>query len=135
MIESKTGSIEVAGQTILPHCTELEFLTTGLGKSAKRSESSKGWVIYDGVADEKLSVAFRFKDARLAEVELRFKNNKRKSWDDWSESSEKQLKRKHDEWLEKLLGKPPHKFTWGDVLSIYDQRSGASSIIVRYRSI
>ena len=60
MIEPKTGSIEVAGQTILPHCTETEFITTRLGKSAKRSESSSGWVIYDEVTDEKLAAGFRF---------------------------------------------------------------------------
>ena len=38
----------------------------------------------------------------------------------------------HDARLKATLGNPPYDFAWGKVLSVYDSRSGASSVIIRY---
>ncbi len=54
------------------------------------------------------------------------------TWNDWSESKELKRKESHDKWLEKNIGKPPYKYSWGEISSNYDPRSGSSMITIKY---
>jgi hypothetical protein len=54
------------------------------------------------------------------------------TWADWSEVNEQSRKSLHDTLLSADLGAAPYHFAWGNVMSVYDERSGASRIIVRY---
>lgn len=54
------------------------------------------------------------------------------SWGDWSEEGEMLRKRWHDEWLRGQTGQASHVYGWGEVGSVYDPRSGGSSIFIRY---
>ena len=38
----------------------------------------------------------------------------------------------HDAQLQAMLGDLPYEFAWGKVMSIYDSRSAASRLIIRY---
>lgn len=54
------------------------------------------------------------------------------SWDNWSKEKEINKKAEHDKWLQENLGNPPYKYSWGEITSKYDMRSGSSSITIRY---
>ena len=54
------------------------------------------------------------------------------SWNNWSEGEELKKKDEHDKWLERKIGKPPYKYSWGEISSNYDPRSGSSMITIRY---
>jgi len=54
------------------------------------------------------------------------------SWSNWVEEKELQQKAIHDSLLFKMLNQPPYKYSWGEVQSVYDARSGGSSIIISY---
>jgi len=52
---------------------------------------------------------------------------------DWSRERELDRKAQHDALLSRDLGAPPYAFEWGNILSVFDERSGGSIIIVEYR--
>jgi hypothetical protein len=107
--------------------------------------------LYSDVTEESLNGFPRFTlqpqlvDGNKMSVSLIFNNEKRiflvnisktvdqnDSWDSWSEQHELQRKKEHDRLLEKLIGNTSRKFSWGEITSDYDPRSGSSMITVRY---
>ena len=38
----------------------------------------------------------------------------------------------HDRWLESALGAPPYEYAWGGITSLFDLRTGSSTIVIRY---
>lgn len=54
------------------------------------------------------------------------------SWENWSEVEELKRKDMHDTWLENNIGKPPYKYSWGEISSNYDPRTGSSMITINY---
>ena len=56
------------------------------------------------------------------------------TWDNWSEKEEQKRKAEHDQWLKMNIGKTPYKYSWGEISSNYDPRSGSSMITIRYSS-
>ena len=54
------------------------------------------------------------------------------SWENWSKEEQLKKKDKHDIWLKTNIGKPPYKYSWGEISSNYDPRSGSSMITIRY---
>jgi hypothetical protein len=86
--------------------------------------------------DEQLvSAQLYFKAESLKSISLAF-GDKRfgTSWDDWSEAKERARQSAHLKWLRGFLdGKGPRwRFAWGIIESIYDQKSGGSSIEISY---
>ena len=132
MINKKNGAVEIAGQIIYPDCTSAQFGGMPVAKEGTRKTPSKDWEVFEGIVDAKLLAALRFRAGLLEEVTLRLRDNKPSSWDNWSEESELELKRKHDAWLRECLGEEPYQFSWGMVFSVYDKKTGASSIIIKY---
>jgi hypothetical protein len=85
--------------------------------------------------DQRILLVAFFHIERLTQVELFYllRNEPESSgWENWSEAQEMERKALHDAQLKATLGNPPYDFAWGKVLSIYDSRSGASSVIIRY---
>lgn len=65
----------------------------------------------------------------LAAVDGRFGQ----SWDEWSKEKELARKAHHTHWLAEECGmEASEAFAWGTVSCLFDEKSGASSIIVRY---
>lgn len=58
--------------------------------------------------------------------------NQDNSWDSWSEQYEFQRMKEHDRLLENLIGHTSCKYTWGEITSDYEPRSGSSMITIRY---
>lgn len=68
------------------------------------------------------------------------------SWYDWTEEGELKRKKLHDVFLKEIFQRKPDKnirkpypstcfnFKWGEVCSIFDIRSGSSSISIKYRN-
>jgi hypothetical protein len=38
----------------------------------------------------------------------------------------------HDQWLRALTGHASHVYTWGEIWSGFDPKSGSSSIVIQY---
>lgn len=56
------------------------------------------------------------------------------TWADWSEVNERSEQNKNASWIASNLGvRSPHSFPWGLIDSVFDQKSGSSSIVVTYR--
>jgi len=55
------------------------------------------------------------------------------TWDNYSKDSELDRKDKHDKWLIRKAGNPPYKYSWGEISSNYDPRSGSSMITIKYK--
>lgn len=56
------------------------------------------------------------------------------TWDNWSEQDQLVKKGEHDQWLQKNIGKPPYQYSWGEISSTYDPRSGSSTITFTYKT-
>jgi len=56
-----------------------------------------------------------------------------KTWENWNEEKELKNKKNNDVWLMSNMGKPPYNYTWGNIISDYDMRSGSSLIVIRYQ--
>jgi hypothetical protein len=54
------------------------------------------------------------------------------NWANWSEANELARKKLHDDVLANTIGQPPYRYPWGEIQSMYDPRSGGSSISIHY---
>lgn len=83
--------------------------------------------------NKKVNVTLIFDQSdKLFMVRISLSTGVAKSWENWSEDSEKKLKVTHDNFLEQHLGSPPYDYSWGVIGSNYDPRSGSSMITIRY---
>ena len=115
------------------------FLSSELGKSSKEIISNQEWSTFNtgihSIRGELFVLGLSFFGADLVEFDLtNVQPGEKRTWSDWSKEKEMARKDRHDKWLANQLGKPPYKLAWGQVFSVYDQQSGGSSIIVRYKS-
>jgi hypothetical protein len=60
------------------------------------------------------------------------KNGAVPTWENYSKDNELKKKDKHDKWLKRKIGNPPYKYSWGEISSNYDPRSGSSMITIKY---
>ncbi len=54
------------------------------------------------------------------------------SWTDWSEELVRKNKNDNDNLLFNALGNPPYEYDWGEICSVYDNKSAVSFMIIRY---
>lgn len=82
-----------------------------------------------------------FKKSYISSIELKNADPKLKnSYENWSEDKVEIKRKSHDEWLINQLGHPTeinqanieYNYSWGEVLSYYDPRSGDIGIIINY---
>lgn len=139
MIDQTTGTIVIPGgsESISPDLTRPAFLSSGWASAASvcvKNEPWCSWDLFPVVADgKKWYVRLQFHADRLTRVEVTVADpNERQSWADWSREKEPDRKAKHDALLFRDLGSAPYAFAWGKILSVFDERSGGSSIIVDY---
>ncbi len=114
------------------------FLSSELQASSKETVSNKEWSSFNTgihrICGESFVLSLSFFGADLVEFHLtNVQPGEKDTWSDWSEEKEMARKNRHDKWLANQLGKPPYKFAWGQVFSVYDQKSGGSLIVVRYK--
>src|SRR2546425_13336596 len=152
MINTNDGSIQLESPRycITPRLTKEDFLQSFLGIMSKPYVINPPWCSYwvrpiMMLGDEFAGTLF-FEGSRL--TDFYFASTR----PEFGESSlEKELARKryHEIWLNRLFGtgrihvanpeswdtgeeRVDHIFPWGSVISVYDERSCASRVIVRY---
>lgn len=139
-IAKDTGSVTIAEISISPNLTR---------SALKVSQDFSAWQSYVGDAisyfsykrrvieneSQRILVAVFFHVEQLTEVELFYllpNEPESSGWENWSEAQEVERKALHETQLQATLGESPYEFEWGKVLSVYDSRSGASHLIIRY---
>lgn len=135
-INSITGELQIgrSGFLIGPNLTKDVFLASAEGRMARMSVANQPFATYAfSVNDDlgKFSVRLVFARQKVDTVSVAICSSSR-NWTDWSEENEMQIKAEHDRLLATILGAGPHRFHWGEVVSDYDPRSGASTIRIRY---
>jgi hypothetical protein len=141
MIDQTTGTVTIPGrsESISPDLTRSGFLSSALAGAASVCVKNEPWCSWDlpvAVADgKKWYVRLQFHADLLTRVEVTVADpNERQSWSDWSREKELDRKAQHDALLSHDLGTPPYAFAWGKIFSVFDERSGGSSIIVDYKN-
>ena len=139
MIDHTTGSLHFDDEAIriAPGLTRAAFLASPLGARAEMWVQNEPHCAYRAQArsrGKRFVLVLRFQGENVHSVEVALTGDRwGASWDDWSEARERDRQRAHDAWLRGHLGPPPYDYTWGTVESCYDERSGASMIVVRYQ--
>jgi len=141
MIERTTGQIQFPsdGIRIAPSLSREHFLASPLAAQCRelvRNELYCSFALptvqFDG---RSFAWSLWFRGSVLQSVSIACSAPEfGSSWSDWSEERELALKRLHDSLLESAFGADwqQQRFTWGSVYSVFDPKSGGSSIGVRY---
>jgi hypothetical protein len=118
-----------------PATTRAEFLASELCRDAEIAVANEpfcSWKMSVRAGGRTFGMVVYFKGESLwmislADADPRFGT----SWSGWSKSKQLELKASHDALLSGILGKR-RRFAWGEVSSAFEERDGASSIVVRY---
>ncbi|HRI44282.1 MAG TPA: hypothetical protein PLL78_06920 [Fimbriimonadaceae bacterium] len=108
----------------------------------------KSWSFVGGnVGTARILVSAYFEGSALRMIDLVVTDEPGSTWDEWTTEKEAATKERHDALCRVWLGNPTeilsssdeaisgalhYVFPWGKVLSGYDSKGGASSIMVRY---
>lgn len=135
-IDPQNGEFTVGEQHFSGRLEESEFLSSQIGKSAKKiriSESRNYYETWQNVSSEfEVGLTLGFSNNGLLQrisaqfVRIGLRGSQ------WSKASEDQIKRFHDAWLKKQLGNPPYQFAWGRVKSIVEPHWYSANIIFSY---
>ena len=140
MIDTSSGIIVGdSGQfSFSEHTTERDLLDSILGKEIINSDHYPAANRYSlqpqllGGRTVLLFLSFNLQ-SRLGTIQISVQGDGYPtSWEKWSEQQELNRKAEHDSWLASELGSPPYQYSWGEIESTYDQRTGSSLISVRY---
>ena len=138
IINKTTGAIYLPESILITaEMTRLDFEASSLGKNSKLFVKNDPWNSFHlpkiVLADKRLNVIVFFEWNRLTRVDIAFNLDLNvTTWADWSYENEMANKKYHDALLEENLGQPPYVFSWGKVISVYDERSEGSEIIITY---
>lgn len=135
-INPTTGELQIGrpGSSVGSNLTKADFLASVEGQTARLSVAGLDFATYAiSVKDDLGEFLLRlvFKGQKLDTVSVT-KGDSTCNWSDWSEENEMRTKAEHDRLLATILGAPPYRFPWGEIVSDYDPRGGASTISIRY---
>ena len=139
MLDGTTGDLEIESLSIRigSQFTRQPFLAAALAEHARVLVQNEPYHTFSvgsyELAGLSLSVSLGFYGEQLETIGL-FHDAKAlgSSWADWSEEKERQRKQIHDQWLRALTGHASHVYTWGEIWSGFDPKSGSSSIVIQY---
>ncbi|WP_378154668.1 hypothetical protein [Chungangia koreensis] len=132
------GIIQFGGKVfaISPTLTLQDFLQSDLYSDVKEeiiNDFSRFTLLPQTFNGIRLSVSLLFgNQKKIFLVNISKVMDQDSSWNSWSEQRELERKKEHDILLEKLIGNTSCKYTWGEITSDYDPRSGSSMITIRY---
>lgn len=138
MIDIQTGElISDSGNRIGPNIKRDMFLASEISENATIFVKNEPWCSYR-VAELRISglnfiIILFFYGQDLNRIDMLNSNPQfGETWNDWSEEKELQRKESHEKWLDKIIGSK-RNFSWGNIDSVYDQKSGTSLIIITYK--
>jgi hypothetical protein len=133
-LDATTGSVMLGDSGVLgSHLTKKYFCEEGSARFRQVS-ANNDWARFScRVTDHhgEFAISVILKSNRISEIHLA-KVQGPGSWGNWSEESEREKQVEHDRMLENILGKPPYRYPWGEIVSVYDAKGGASEIVIRY---
>lgn len=138
-IDRATGRITVCRRTV--GAATSRFAADALGGRWRDMRNGYAWldVEHEVPGSGSWLASFSFEGESLEFADLVYVGaDEPRGWGSWSREREEAARLRHDAWLDERLGRGPlwgdtRKFPWGRVWSGYDDRSGGSSIVVRYR--
>lgn len=118
--------------------TRKDFLNSDIYNEAVKEEINSYMHYHlkpQNIIDDKFFITLIFKpEGNIYMMKLRMQvGESLPSWLNWSEDNELELQKAHDKWLKSNFGDPPYNNSWGTISSIYDPRSGSSSITFVYK--
>jgi hypothetical protein len=155
MINREDGSIHIESPDFLitRALTREQFVHSTLGTISEDITANPPWPRYwcrpIVIGGEQFASIICFEGERLHSFDFAsMRSEFGTSWADASLDGELAPKRFHEDWLEQVFISRPeelvasprgraqsmmgYEFSWGRVASVYDDRAGGSSIIVRY---
>lgn len=139
-LDAETGilTIETLSMQVGPDFTRQQFLASPLHRKAQRLIFNEPHCSFltppHSIGGLRFILSLGFFNERLETLSLAHDTPELgTSWDDWTREKEERRKQIHDRWLETQLGTSQRRFAWGEIWSEYDDRSGGSSICIRYR--
>lgn len=140
MLDPATGELILAssGVRLGPALTRTRFLESPLGRQAATSLINEPWARYalelapGDIGPFPATVQVQFNGETLAWITVLDGSPEfGESWDDWSRENEMARRAAHDRWLTSC-GAPPGRYPWALVWSDFDDKSGFSSVVIRY---
>ncbi|WP_319502490.1 hypothetical protein [uncultured Draconibacterium sp.] len=139
MIDIKTGHITIdSNNSINPNLTILELKNLNLGESQVETDFQNGWTSITvknlKIENEYFLMTFSFFNSTIQVISFIVDQNPiqtNKSWWDHSIEKEKIKQKEYSDWLDREIG-TKRKFNWGEIESVFDNKGGGSSIIMRY---
>lgn len=131
MFNISTGTVSHREVVLRRGETREDFLATDAGANAMLILENKGWSTYRLSPDEKVFFIVQFKNDVIEQVRIAIALNANDP-NPWTVKSETARKSLHDQLLQEEIGPPPYRFSWGQIESVTDPRSGASQIIMTY---
>ena len=139
MIDKKSGQLTLGNvKTISPTTALSEIKAFKLSEIQEERDLGNGWIHYTvrnvEESGEFFIFIFFFYKENLDSVSFVVNDSPfdlNSGWDSWSEKTEREKAVKYNSWLNKEIG-IGRKFPWGNIWTDYDQKSGGSSIFIRY---
>lgn len=138
-LDTKTGTLTTdRGEAITPSLTRSSFLASSLGSEAVpsvRNEPYASWWVRRELGGRSFHITIYFEGERLRSLDLALTDSAfGTTWSDWSRERELARKAAHDSWLSEVDSTlaPPRRYGWGQVASVFDERAGASVIVLAF---
>lgn len=139
MIDPQTGDLNISEAVQITPGASLEWIVDlNLGEVQELRDMNNGWKWLTTknvmVGQDYFILTFCFHTNALVRVDLIVSAHKydlTAGWDTWSEVSETQRLADFRKWLEKEVG-IKKKFNWGSAEALFDRKSGASTIVLKY---
>lgn len=132
------GKILIAEDlTLSPQLTRTQFLASASGHTAQHVVNNSAYQAYSFTAQITDAVPCVFtlyfhEDTLRDAMVYPLWTAPAGEWLDSQFALEQENRFRNDALLVTLLGTPPYSYSWGEVLSIYDNRAGCSGILIRY---
>jgi hypothetical protein len=137
-IDSATGALNLPelGLSIFHTLARQEFLKSQAFSQSRPGVQNPPWRTYSlpqiPLADSILHINILFNGEHLDSLSLAHSAEPfGLSWGDWSKEKELARKNFHETWLNQIYA-PVGRYPWGKIESLYDDRGGSSSILIRY---
>jgi len=135
-IDPASGNVELEGSELVisSNLTLSEFLSSSAGAFAQLDVRNAPYETYSISLKDSLStfgVSLVFESQRLDSARLE-KITPGSTWANWSQENELEGKSENDKMLMATFRETPHKFPWGEAVSVFDPRSGSAHITIRY---
>ena len=134
---TEAGIIYLNNGVLYPAMSEDSFLASQVGSTSELLIENNNYKTYktNGSIGNKVNceILLVFHKGKL-EIVIMSPNwiSNYTSWHNWNLDNELKKKKKNDKLLQQYLGDPPYIYKWGNIESIYDQKSGSSEIIIKY---